>query len=188
MTNADRYPAQVFWSDEDEGFIAIATDLPGCSAFGDTRETALGELLPAIEAWIAAAEAAGNEIPKPSNPAERHRYSGRVLLRMPKDLHARLSKAAEDQDVSLNHHMVYLLASSFVDSSKYQAAEKRTLHEPTWVEVTERYPARSSWEQHLCEPHTTMMFNCLSDLEVSRDDDNQWQDVNLAVLRVSHSG
>lgn len=61
-----RYPATVFWSDEDDGFIAIAPDLPGCSAFGDTRPEALGELEHAIEAWIEAAKAAGNPIPEPS--------------------------------------------------------------------------------------------------------------------------
>jgi predicted RNase H-like HicB family nuclease len=63
-----RYPANVFWSDEDEGFIAIAPDLPGCSAFGETRYDALTELDGAIEAWIEAASAAGNPVPGPSRP------------------------------------------------------------------------------------------------------------------------
>jgi len=29
-----KYPIEVFWSDEDEGFIAVVPDLPGCSAWG----------------------------------------------------------------------------------------------------------------------------------------------------------
>jgi predicted RNase H-like HicB family nuclease len=66
VTDAERYPAQVFYSDEDEGFIAVATDLPGCSAFGDTQEEAIRELRNAIVAWQAAAAKAGNPIPEPS--------------------------------------------------------------------------------------------------------------------------
>ena len=66
MTDTKRYPAQVFWSDEDNGFIALAPDLPGCSAFGESRSEALIELDDAIEAWLAAAKAAGNPIPEPS--------------------------------------------------------------------------------------------------------------------------
>ena len=34
MTDTHRYPAHVFWSESDKGFIAVAPDLPGCSAFG----------------------------------------------------------------------------------------------------------------------------------------------------------
>jgi predicted RNase H-like HicB family nuclease len=60
------YPAEVFWSEEDRGWIAVAPDLPGCSAFGESRPEALKELEPAIEAWIEAAKAAGNSIPQPS--------------------------------------------------------------------------------------------------------------------------
>lgn len=69
MTDAKRYPAQVFWSDEDNGFVALAPDLPGCSAFGESRSEALTELDDAIEAWIAAAKDAGNPIPEPSKLA-----------------------------------------------------------------------------------------------------------------------
>lgn len=61
-----RYSVTAFYSDEDGGFIALAPDLPGCSAFGDTRQEALAELAPAIEAWIEAARGAGNLIPDPA--------------------------------------------------------------------------------------------------------------------------
>lgn len=112
MIQADRYPAQVFWSEEDQGYIAIATDLPGCSAYGVSREEAINELLGAIDAWAQAAEAAGNPIPQPSRPADRPEYSGKMLVRMPKDLHAQLARSADTQGVSLNHYIVYVLARS----------------------------------------------------------------------------
>jgi predicted RNase H-like HicB family nuclease len=63
---SSRYSAQVFWSEDDKGFIALATDLPGCSAFGQTQQGALDELHDAIQAWTDAAQAAGNSIPQSS--------------------------------------------------------------------------------------------------------------------------
>lgn len=51
-----RYPMEVFWSDEDEGFIAIAPDLPGASAWGKTEAAATKELYSAIDLWIRAAK------------------------------------------------------------------------------------------------------------------------------------
>lgn len=65
------YAAEVFWSEDDAGWIAIAPDLPGCSAFGLTPPEALAELEPAMEAWIEAHKAAGNPIPEPSRHALR---------------------------------------------------------------------------------------------------------------------
>jgi predicted RNase H-like HicB family nuclease len=53
----------VFWSEEDDGFIARAIHLPGCSAIGKTESEAVLELGSAIVAWIQAARAAGNPIP-----------------------------------------------------------------------------------------------------------------------------
>jgi predicted RNase H-like HicB family nuclease len=107
--NADRYPTRVFWSDDDEGFIAEAIDLPGCSAFGETQHEALTQLMDAIKAWIEAATAAGNPIPAPSNPAAEENYSGKVLVRMPKTLHAQLAKSARAETTSLNQYIVFLL-------------------------------------------------------------------------------
>jgi predicted RNase H-like HicB family nuclease len=112
-----RYPVSVFWSDEDEGFVAIAPDLPGCSAFGETAEEALRELDPAMEAWLEATVKAGNPIPKPSTPPTDHQHSGKVLLRMPRELHTQLARAAAIQNVSLNQYLVYVLTSAVTKSS-----------------------------------------------------------------------
>ena len=105
----ERYPATVFWSDEDDAYIAIAPDLPGCSAFGHTEADALAELKFAIEAWKQAAISAGNPVPRPSMPADQS-YSGKLVVRMPKSLHRELALSARDQNVSLNQFMVYLLS------------------------------------------------------------------------------
>ena len=67
--SGERYPKEVFWSDEDEGYVALAPDLPGCSAFGTSEAEALSELEDAIAAWIGAAIVAGNPIPIASRPA-----------------------------------------------------------------------------------------------------------------------
>jgi predicted RNase H-like HicB family nuclease len=71
VSQSRKYPKQVFWSEEDGGFVAIAPDLRGCSAVGDSEAEALAELDHAIEAWTSAATAAGNIIPSPSRPAGR---------------------------------------------------------------------------------------------------------------------
>lgn len=107
-----RYPVNVFWSDEDEGFIATAPDLPGSSAFGESQTEAIAQIEHAIEAWIEAAHAAGNPIPEPSRPALEAQSSGRLLLRMPKSLHASLARSAKYENVSLNQHVVFLLTQA----------------------------------------------------------------------------
>jgi predicted RNase H-like HicB family nuclease len=109
MSKKPSYPVQIFWSDEDEGYIAVVPDLPGCSAFGETAQEALGESGEAIEAWLEAARAAGNPIPRPSQPPLHKKHSGKLLVRMPQTLHGLLVMQAEREGVSLNQYVVYLL-------------------------------------------------------------------------------
>ena len=59
------YHINVFYSEEDEGYIADIPDLEHCSAFGSTPEEALKEVLKAKEAWLEAARAAKKPIPVP---------------------------------------------------------------------------------------------------------------------------
>jgi predicted RNase H-like HicB family nuclease len=59
------YHINIFYSEEDEGYIADIPDLKYCSAFGETPEEALREVLIAKEAWLEAARAEGKPIPLP---------------------------------------------------------------------------------------------------------------------------
>jgi predicted RNase H-like HicB family nuclease len=59
------YHINIFYSEEDGGYIADIPDPEMCSAFGDTPEEALKELQVAKEAWIEAAKAEGKTIPSP---------------------------------------------------------------------------------------------------------------------------
>ena len=59
------YHINIFFSDEDDGYIADIPDLEACSAFGGSAEEALAEVERAKSAWIAAARAAGKPIPEP---------------------------------------------------------------------------------------------------------------------------
>ena len=59
------YTVLIFYSEEDEGYMAVVPELPGCSAFGETEEEALKKIKTAIELWIEAAKKEGREIPKP---------------------------------------------------------------------------------------------------------------------------
>ena len=59
------YKIEIFYSAEDEGFIAVIPELPGCSAFGETQEDALKEVLTAQKLWIDASKREGKEIPEP---------------------------------------------------------------------------------------------------------------------------
>ena len=59
------YHINVFYSDEDRGYIADIPDLKSCSAFGTTPGEALREVLIAKEAWLETARKHRKPIPKP---------------------------------------------------------------------------------------------------------------------------
>ena len=59
------YHINIFYSDEDQGYIADIPDLDSCSAFGNTPEEALAELEKAKAAWLEAARESGKPIPPP---------------------------------------------------------------------------------------------------------------------------
>jgi predicted RNase H-like HicB family nuclease len=59
------YHINIFYSEEDGGYVADIPDLEACSAFGETPEQALAEVERAKAAWLEAARAAGKPIPPP---------------------------------------------------------------------------------------------------------------------------
>lgn len=60
-----KYAIEIFYSDEDEGYIAVVPELPKCSAFGETAEEALEEVNIAIDLWLETAKKEGRLIPQP---------------------------------------------------------------------------------------------------------------------------
>jgi len=61
------YHINLFYREEDGGWIADIPDLAMCSAFGETPQDALREVLVAQEGWLAVARERGRPIPP-------HRY------------------------------------------------------------------------------------------------------------------
>ena len=60
-----KYEIILYWSDEDESFIAEVPELPGCAADGGTRMQALESVETVIQEWIETARELGRPIPEP---------------------------------------------------------------------------------------------------------------------------
>jgi predicted RNase H-like HicB family nuclease len=65
MYQMERYEIIIFWSDEDQAYIADVPELPGCMAHGESYEKALANAKDAISHWIETAKEFGDPIPEP---------------------------------------------------------------------------------------------------------------------------
>ena len=61
----DRYEIIMYWSNEDDAFIAEVPELPGCMAHGDTQEEALANIKEAMRLWVDTAREFGDPVPEP---------------------------------------------------------------------------------------------------------------------------
>ncbi|TVM00742.1 type II toxin-antitoxin system HicB family antitoxin [uncultured Candidatus Kuenenia sp.] len=60
-----KHAIEIFYSEEDEGYIAVVPELSECSAFGETEEEALEEVKTARYLWLETAKKERRKIPKP---------------------------------------------------------------------------------------------------------------------------
>ena len=60
-----KYEIILYWSDEDEAFIAEGPELAGCAADGATRQEALANVEAVIAEWLETARELGRPIPEP---------------------------------------------------------------------------------------------------------------------------
>ncbi|HIM81437.1 MAG TPA: type II toxin-antitoxin system HicB family antitoxin [Dehalococcoidia bacterium] len=60
-----KYEVIIYWSDEDQVFIAELPELPGCMAHGESQESALKNAQEAIQLWIDTANEFGEPVPVP---------------------------------------------------------------------------------------------------------------------------
>ena len=60
-----KYEVIIYWSKDDQAFIAEVPELPGCAADGATYQEALANVETIIQEWIATAKDLGRSIPEP---------------------------------------------------------------------------------------------------------------------------
>jgi len=60
-----KYEIIIYWSNEDNIFVAEVPELPGCMAHGDTQASALANANEAIQLWIDTAQEDGVPVPEP---------------------------------------------------------------------------------------------------------------------------
>lgn len=60
-----RYEIIIFWSNDDEAFVADVPELPGCKAHGNSPQDALSNAQEAIDLWVDTAHEFGDPVPEP---------------------------------------------------------------------------------------------------------------------------
>jgi len=130
-----KYPVQVLPIDDSlgGGYTASIPSL-GSQAFvgdGETPQEAYDNLEAAKKEIFAEYLEQGVSIPEPADEWEHERYSGKLVVRMPRELHAKLAAAAKRNDSSLNQYMVYALSSFEAGRSVLQ--ELRRLPATGWT-------------------------------------------------------
>jgi predicted RNase H-like HicB family nuclease len=100
---------QLFFSEEDNEYVALVPEFPHLSALAATPDDAVREAQVAAEAFLEDMAETGEE---PPPPQILESFSGQIRLRMPKSLHRRLTGRARMEGVSLNTMIVTLLAES----------------------------------------------------------------------------
>ncbi|MGA2796062.1 MAG: type II toxin-antitoxin system HicB family antitoxin [Thermoguttaceae bacterium] len=65
MHDSPKFTIMIYWSADDEAFIAEVPELPGCAADGSTYQEALANVEIVIEEWIQTAKELGRSVPEP---------------------------------------------------------------------------------------------------------------------------
>ena len=65
MIMDSKYEIIIFWSEEDDAFVAEVPELPGCMADGETYNKALSNAEQIIQEWIKTAKEVGRPVPQP---------------------------------------------------------------------------------------------------------------------------
>jgi predicted RNase H-like HicB family nuclease len=109
----NRYLIRIYWSDDDDAYVAEAPALPGCVGVGSTVQRAAKELDIAIRLWLADARKHGDPIPEPDLAREELQRFAPILS---------MSKLA--RRAGINQHT---LASKMRRNSPFTKAETKAI-------------------------------------------------------------
>lgn len=129
----------VYGETPDEGVLAQVTEWPGCMTAGETREEALSHIEDAMWDWAEARLQAGLDIPEPMAA-----YSGKVLLRIPRDIHRAAERRARDEGTSLNTWLTTAIARELgpAEGARRSSSARAAVGGPR--KAARRRPARRS--------------------------------------------
>jgi predicted HicB family RNase H-like nuclease len=95
----DRYTYRVTWSEEDKEYIGVCAEFPSLSWLASSPERALRGIRTVVADVVKDMHSTGEAIPEPLS--SRH-FSGKFLIRVPPEVHRRLTMEAAEAGVSLN--------------------------------------------------------------------------------------
>jgi predicted HicB family RNase H-like nuclease len=118
--NIDTYQYQVFFSEEDQGFISTVAEFPYLSADGATHESAISELRAVVADAVEVLVSEGKEPPLPLSERE---FRGNISLRLSSDIHRLVVTRAREEGCSLNQFLTSLIERN-IYADKIEAVVK----------------------------------------------------------------
>ena len=104
----DRYTYRVTWSQEDGQSVGLCAEFPSLSWLAPTPDKALRGIRKVVADVIRDMKTNGEPIPE---PLSTRRYSGKFMVRVPPEVHRKLTIEAAEEDVSLNRLVSTKLSS-----------------------------------------------------------------------------
>lgn len=99
MKTNNHYTYRITWSPEDEEYIGLCAEFPSLSWLAASPEETLAGIRQVVAEVVADLEANGEPVPI---PFATRAYSGKFMVRVPPEVHRKLSIEAAEAGVSLN--------------------------------------------------------------------------------------
>lgn len=107
MKRNDHYTYRVFWSEEDQEYVATCAEFPSLSWLERSPEKALTGIRKVVSECVEDMRNSGEPIPEALSTKS---FSGRFVIRIPPQLHRRLATLAAESGVSLNRLVSHKLS------------------------------------------------------------------------------
>ena len=104
----NHYTYRVIWSDEDEQYLGLCAEFPSICWLASSPEDALRGILRVATKVVKDMKVNGEPVPE---PISSRRYSGKLMVRIPTEVHRRLALEAAEEDISLNRLISTKLSS-----------------------------------------------------------------------------
>lgn len=95
----EKYTYRVIWSEEDQEHVGLCAEFPSLSWLDRSQSGALRGIVAAVRQAVEDMQRAREPVPK---PLTTRRYSGQFKIRIPPEVHRRLTIEAAEAKVSLN--------------------------------------------------------------------------------------